>query len=45
MSRIDVSLPEWSKIEEKFWGMQDMYTRLSSANLNFDSTVFFLRLC
>ena len=21
---IDVSLPEWSKIEEKFWGVQDM---------------------
>ena len=32
-----MSLPEWSKIEEKFWGMQDMYTRLLSANLDFDS--------
>ena len=31
------SLAEWSKIEEKFWGMQDMYTRLLSANLDFDS--------
>ena len=30
-------LPEWSKIEEKFWGMQDMYTRLLSASLDFDS--------
>ena len=28
---------EWSKIEEKFWSMQDMYTRLLSANLDFDS--------
>ena len=34
---IDVSLLEWSKIEEKFWGMQDMSTRLLSANLDFDS--------
>ena len=24
-------------MEEKFWGMQDMYTRLLSANLDFDS--------
>ena len=34
---IDVFLPEWSKIEEEFWGMQDMYTRLLSANLDFDT--------
>ena len=33
---VDVSLSEWSKIEEKFWSMQDMYTRLLSANLDFD---------
>ena len=26
-----------SKIEEKFWSMQDMYTRLLSANLDFGS--------
>ena len=31
-----VSLPEWSKIEEEFWGMQDMNTRLLSASLDFD---------
>ena len=37
MTDIDVSLSEWSKIEEKFWGMQYMYTRLFSANLDFDS--------
>ena len=28
---------EWSKIEEKFGCMQDMYSRLLSANLDFDS--------
>ena len=31
-----MSLPEWSKIEDKIWCMQDMYTRLLSANLDFD---------
>ena len=40
-----VSLPDWSKIEEKFWGMQDMNTRLLLANLNFDSRLQHVSCC
>ena len=37
---IDVSLPEWSKDRgKKFWSMQDMKTRLLSANLDFDRSI------
>ena len=42
---IDLSLPEWSNIEEKFWGMQDMNTRLLSANLDFDSRLQHVSCC
>ena len=42
---IDVSRPEWSKIEEKFWGMQDMHTPLLLANLDFDSRLQHVSYC
>ena len=42
---IDVSLPEWSKIEEKVWGMQVMHTRLLSANLDFDTRLRHVSCC
>ena len=42
---IDLSLPKWSNIEEKFWGMQDMNTRLLSANLDFDSRLQHVSCC
>ena len=40
-----MSLPGWSKIEEKFWGMQDMNTHLLSATLDFDSCILHVPCC
>ena len=45
MTSTSVSLRDWSKIDEKFWGMQDMKKRLLSANLDFDSRLQRLLLC
>ena len=40
-----MSLPEWSEIEEKFWGMQDMNIRLLSENIDFDSRLQHVSCC